>query len=280
MLKRKISAKTIFCTALFILLFLAASEITWAADEEILFLHHSTGRNVYNEGDVFEWIGSYNSANGTNYHIQERSFPLSGGNYPYDYWNLWVYGNCGEQYGECLNSMAADHDVIIFKHCYPGSDIFAGTGAASVSSSRKTLKNYKLQYRALRGLMDDFPDTIFIVWTLAPRHRLATNADNAARAAEFVNWVKNDFLTEDGQAHPNIFIFDFWGIVAEQKSNPENGAINCLKYEYERSHSDSDSHPNTLANETAGPIFAERIVNVIESFKTGNTPADADASQK
>ena len=284
MFKNSIAAKGISLASLLLLLLLASAQLALAADEEILFLHHSTGRNVYNEGDVPEWISDYNDANGTNYQIQERSYPTgsySWSNYPYDYWNLWINGACdsGDPDIECLDSMAADYDVIIFKHCFPGSDIVAGTGTGFVDSSTKTLENYKLQYRALRDLMDTFTDTIFIVWTLPPRHRLATNADNAARAAQFVNWVKNNFLTEDGQAHPNIFIFDFWGIVAEQNPDPANGEVNRLKYDYERSHSSSDSHPNTLANETAGPIFAERIVNAIQAFQTGNAVPTADAGQ-
>lgn len=281
MFKNSMAAKGISLASLLLLLLLASAQLVLAADEEILFLHHSTGRNVYNEGDVPEEISDYNDANGTNYQIQERSYPTGSypwENYPYDYWNLWINGACDSSDPdiECLDSMAADYDVIIFKHCYPGSDILADTGSPSVSSSRKSLENYKLQYRALRDLMDTMPETIFIVWTLAPLHREATNPDNAARAAQFVDWVKNDFLTEDGQAHPNIFIFDFWGIVAEQNPNPANGEVNCLKYEFERNHSSDDSHPNTLANETAGPLFAERIVSVIESFQSGNIAPTAD----
>ena len=37
-------------------------------------------------------------------------------------------------------------------------------------------------------------------------------------------------------------------------------AGNLLRYEYEGSHSDSDSHPNTLANQTVGPIFAQFLM--------------------
>ena len=255
-------------------------QLTVAADEKILFLHHSTGGNVYTQGDVPSWISNYNNQNGTNYSIEERAYPNSPypwNNYPYDYWNLWVNGECDSSDPdiECLDSMVEDYDVIILKHCYPGSDVLADIGNPSVSSDRKSLENYKLQYRALRDLMDTFPDTIFIVWTLAPRHRLATDADNAARAAQFVDWIKNDFLTEDGKSHPNIFIFDLWGIVAEQNPNPQNGEVNCLKYEYERSHTGSDSHPNTEANEVAGPLFAERIVNVIQSFQSGGSTSQS-----
>jgi hypothetical protein len=38
-----------------------------------------------------------------------------------------------------------------------------------------------------------------------------------------------------------------------------------LKYDYEGSHTGDDSHPNTAANQLAGPLFGQFIVNVIET---------------
>jgi hypothetical protein len=218
------------------------------------------------------WINTYNTANGTAYEIEERAYPNTPypwSNYPYDYWHLWVDGHCNDtQPGiACLSGLTRDYDVIIFKHCYPGADVLEDTGSPDIASARKSLENYKLQYRALRGLMDNYGDTQFIVWTLAPRHRLATSTSNAERAHAFVDWVRDDWLTEDGRPHPNIAVFDFWGYAAEEDPDPgpNQSPTNTLKYGYEKSHSDDDSHPNTLANETIGPRFAEFIVDTIES---------------
>ncbi|MBI5895770.1 MAG: hypothetical protein HZB24_07135, partial [Desulfobacterales bacterium] len=133
------------------------------------------------------------------------------------------------------------------------------------------------QYRALRSLMDGYPNTIFIVWTLAPLHRLATSPDDAARAKQFVDWVNTDFLTEDGN-HPNIFIFDFWGIVAEDDPTPVNGQVNCLRYAFESSHDSGDSHPNQSANEVAGPAFAQRIVDAIQICTGGGGRTSSSSS--
>ncbi|NJO69220.1 MAG: hypothetical protein HC830_08020 [Bacteroidetes bacterium] len=113
----------------------------------------------------------------------------------------------------------------------------------------------------MRTLMDQYPNIKFIIWTLAPLHRLATNEANAVRAKQFVDWVKNEWLTEDGKPHPNIFVFDFWGYAAESNTSPTKGKVNCLKYEFEKSHTETDSHPNKAANEYIGPKFAEFIVN-------------------
>lgn len=259
-------------TARFIIFFLMVPIAAFpSGNERVLFLHHSTGAGVYNEGHVASWFDEYNQNHGTTYSIAERSYPASPypwANYPYDYWNLWINGTCSsDQSGiECMSSLVNKYDVVIFKHCFPGADIEADTGSPDITSSRKSLENYKLQYRALRQMMDSYPRTIFILWTLAPLHRLATTAAKAARAAEFVRWVKKDYLTEDGKPHPNIFIFDFWGNVAEPTPSSQ-GEANCLRYEYEESHSASDSHPNSLANQTIGPVFAQGIVDAIEDHR-------------
>jgi hypothetical protein len=238
--------------------------------QKAIFLHHSTGGYLYEQGNVAQWISNYNSQHGTNYQLSERAYPdtpYPWANYPFDYWNLWINNQCNNSNPniECLDKLTQSYDVIIFKHCFPGASVQADYGSPLISSSVQTLANYKLQYRALRALMDSYPSKKFILWTLVPLHRLETTPENAARAREFVNWVKSSWLTEDGQAHPNIYIFDFFGYAAENNPTPINGQINCLKYDYEISHTNIDSHPNVAANQTIGPIFAEFIVNTIRS---------------
>lgn len=277
----KITSVSMFLRLFPVLLLFVSASIAGAATgtESVIFLHHSTGGNVFYGGDVSDWFAAYNSANGTSYQITERAYPndpYPWENYPYDYWNLWAHGACTSQPGkECLNTLAAAYNVVIFKHCFPGADVQADTGSPNIASGRKSLENYKLQYRALRALMDGSPETKFIVWTLAPLHRLATDPETAARAKTFVDYVKNDWLTEDGP-HPNIFIFDFWGYAAEDDPSPAHGEVNSLRYDYEDSHSGSDSHPNTLANEHIGPLFAQFIINTIEGHGIlGDVNADS-----
>jgi hypothetical protein len=269
--KRKILCKSCFGLFTLFILFILYSQSVLADNEKIIFLHHSTGEGVYWDGGVPEWISDYNSEHGTSYQIFERNYPDSPypwENYPYDYWNLWINGACdsGNPNIECMDTLTQSYDVIIFKHCFPGAAVEPDTGNPDITSQTKSLENYKLQYQALRDMIDSYPNNVFIVWTLAPLHRLATTEDEATRAKEFVDWVKNNFLTEDGNNHPNITIFDFWGIVAEDDPNPSMGKVNCLKYEYEGSHFSSDSHPNYTANQTAGPQFAQTIVDAIENY--------------
>ena len=261
---------------LFILLFIVS--IVNAQDKKIIFLHHSTGGLVYTKGEVADSIARFNEQNGTNYSFVERNFPdkpYKWANYPFDYWKIWINGYCNELRGkeeyknvECLESLTKDYDVIIMKHCFPGANILEDNGSPDISSERKSLENYKLQYRALREKFDAFPNNDFIVWTLVPLHRLATTPENAGRASEFVDWVKNDWLNEDGKAHRNIHIFDYYSLAANlgEGSNTK-GLLYCLKYEYERSHEGSDSHPNDLACSKTGPEFYRYVIKVAELKK-------------
>ncbi len=276
-----------YWVALAIVFFSSAIVFADAGNQRIILLRHSTGGNLFEQGGVKSWFDDYNQKNGTTYDISMRAYPdtpYQWRNYPYDYWNLWLNPNgparAGNSGVDTLESLVKNYDMIIFKHCFPGADIVADSGSASVSSSIKSLQNYKLQYRALREKFDSMPNTIFMVWTLAPRHRLYTNSANASRAKMFVEWVKNEWLTEDGKPHPNIFIFDFWSHVAENSNNPANGRVNTLRHEYERSHSSDDSHVNTQGNRVVGPLFAQRVVDAIEAFSAnqpGNNTVVLDA---
>jgi hypothetical protein len=255
-------------TTIFLLVFYLITLSGFSQKNKAVFLVHSTGTGLYSHGKVADWVKTYNSANGTNFQITARTYPDTPWpweNYPYDYWKLWVNNSCNNSNPniECLSSIASNYGLVIFKHCYPGASINPDTGIPSISSSRKSLENYKLQYRALRTLMDGMPDKKFMVWTLVPLHRLATTTEEAARAYEFAKWVKDQWLTEDGKLHANIFIFDFYSLAAEMNEKPVNGKQYCLKYEYEDSHTSSDSHPNTLANQTIGPLFSQAVVKVL-----------------
>lgn len=177
-----------------------------------------------------------------------------------------------------MDKLVENYDMIIFKHCFPGADIVPDKGTPNVSSKTKSLENYKVQYRALRQMMDSYPDTKFMVWTLAPLHRLSTNAEAAARAKQFVDWVKTEWLTEDGKQHSNIYIFDFFNLAAETEQSPANGQVNCLKFDYELSHTNGDSHPNSKANTSIAPKFAEAIVNALVKSSTSVNAAEPKPS--
>lgn len=236
---------------------------------KIIFLHHSTGAAIWSAG-VREWFEAYNQKNGTRYDIVEQAFPKQSpygwNNYPYDYWNIWVKHAGDAPYMEepTLEMLTKTYDVIIFKHCFPVSDILEDTGNPDVASAQERIENYKLQYEALKTKLHQFPKTTFIVWTGAAqvdystiRNRIAalirghSNVkQRAQRARTFFDWVRNDW-DEPGD---NIYVWDFYELETE-------GGI-FMKKEY--ADSPTNSHPNQTFAKTAANLFCRRVVSVIQ----------------
>lgn len=210
----------------------------------IAYLHHSTGGNVW-EGGVPEAIAAWNAAHGTDYRIAETWYPASTDNMPYDFWRHWVSGG-----GAALDALAADNEVIVFKHCFPVSDLEADDGAPSVSSARKTPANYRLQYAALRDRMRAFPGRRFVVWTGPALTAAATTPAAAGRARDFAAWVTGTW----DEAGDNVYVWDFRELETSGGLYLPDGNAAAA----------DDSHPNGALAALAGPLAARRIIDVIE----------------
>ena len=222
---------------------------------DIIFLHHSTGEAVW-DGGVPSMLEEYNQKHNTQYVIKEMEFPTDEygwENFPYDYWNIWVkHGDLDYYQGQpTLKTLTKNYDVIIFKHCFPVGDIQPDDGSGDITSSDKTLANYKLQYNALKQTMHKFKDTKFIVWTGAALVRESTTPEQVQLHKEFVDWVKNSWDESDD----NIYIFDFYTLETE-------GDL-YMKDEY--SLGGGDSHPNAKFSRKAAKAFVDRIIEVIQS---------------
>jgi hypothetical protein len=238
-------------------------------DTRVLFLHHSTGENVWN-GDIDKTksflfrkitcmtprlMKEYNDQNGKKISLEEQNFPKGKAypwsNDPYDYYNIWVK-NAGDTHymtEPTLEMLTKKYDLIIFKHCFPVSKIVEDDNKPDVNSKIKTLANYKLQYNALKEKLHTFPKTKFIVWTGAALVESQTNDQEARRAKEFSEWVKNEW----DQPSDNIFIFDF------RELETQGGLY--LKPEY--AVSSIDSHPNKSLSTIASKSLVNRIIEVI-----------------
>lgn len=212
----------------------------------LFFLHHSTGRNLIAEGNVRArlaaidpnlelWDHDYNAIGlmnpdgvliGTSYGIPGDDTD------PVGLHELWTTDNAARA------RILADHGVIAFKSCYTASEI----------TSDAQLAQYRSWYLEIRDVLDAHPDKIFLLVSPPPRHRLATDPDDAARARAFADWMGGaEFLS----GHANLLFFDLF----DQLANDDD----VLRYDYERSHTGTDSHPNATANAAVGPRFAAAL---------------------
>ena len=238
-------------------------------DKKILFLHHSTGYNVYRGSkldkrfvlnkqnyDVPRLLAEYNEKNGVKYSIERRYFPSGDPypwkNYPYDYYNIWVKNAGNEPYMEepTLEMLTPEYDLIVFKFCYPVSNVLDDT-VADINSEKKTIANYKMQVNALKEKLKDFPDTEFLVWTGAAQVEANVSQDQAERANQFFHWFKEEW-DEEGD---NIHIFDF------RKLETDGG----LYLKPEHASSKTDSHPNSDFSAMAAEKFVDRMTGILSN---------------
>ena len=246
---------------------------------KIIFLHHSTGKNIwrgetsrliykiFKRGSVQKWFTKFNKNNGTDYQIEEMNFPNNEGgygwkNYPFDYYNIWIKNEGDKDFMNepTLETLTQKYNVIIWKHCFPVSDILPDNGQGNVNSEEKRIENYKLQYQKLKEKMRSFPKTKFLVWTGAALTRERTSPESAQRARDFFTWVREQW-DEPGD---NIFLWNFYELETE-------GGL-YMKDEYAQGL--KDPHPSKTFATKVFPLFCKRIVNVIEgrgdtSSKTG-----------
>jgi hypothetical protein len=241
----------------------------------IIFLHHSTGQCIWDgkassvdysiktktstnkkNSSFNKWIKEYNKTNNTNYIAEDLVFPkdkpYGWANFPYDYYNIWVK-NAGESpYNEepTLEMLTKKYNVVIFKHCFPVSNV-TGDTVANIDSDVKSIGNYKLQYAALKEKLYQFSNTKFILWTGAAQVKNKTSEEEAIRAKEFFDWVKKEW----DQENDNIFLWDFRSLQTEDG----------LYFKDEYATSATDSHPNKEFSEKVVPLFGQRVTDVIEN---------------
>lgn len=270
-------------TLLFLFAFVATSCNDHGQDGEvkILFLHHSTGRIIWQGGDrplvaraagkispelakkienrsgLPGLIAKHNKTSEVKYSVSKAEFPKKSpygwNNYPFDYYNIWVKNSDKDYYMEepTLEILTKNNQVIIFKHCYPVSNIQPDLDSADIDSEVKTLANYKLQYMALRDKLREFPDTKFILFTGAAQVKSKITEEEAMRAREFFTWVKDEW----DQPDDNIFIWDLYNLETD----------GGLYFKEEYSRSSTDSHPGSEFAEKAVNLLFNRILDIVET---------------
>ena len=221
----------------------------------IIFLHHSTGANLIEQGDVrrrltdlgYEFYDhGYNDdglvlADGT---PSGRNFDVPGDNTDPDGF-ADIFTQPLRDPPDNTFSQLMDYDVIAFKSCFPVSNI----------ESDEQLAEYESHYLSIRSRMDEYPDKIFIVVTPPPETPADTDSQAAARARAFTDWLAS---AEYLGGHPNVFTFNFFDLLADPSTN-------MLRADYQGD--ENDAHPNELANRTIGPLFADFIDQSVRTYR-------------
>ena len=273
--------KSINLIVLIMLTFNSCSNKETTSNMNIIFLHHSTGGVIWRGGKtplftrvvrrintrLADKIGAkarlpllfdeYNKKHSKNYLIKELAFPkitpYGWNNYPYDYYNIWVKNGGEVAFMEepTLEMITKEFQIVIFKHCYPSSNIMEDKDSSDISSDQKTIGNYKLQYSALRDKLHEFPETKFILFTGAVQVKSKITEDEAKRANEFFKWVTDEWDLPDD----NIYLWDLYSLQTE----------GGLYFRDDYAVSVNDSHPNDDFAKRVSNLLFNRIIDVVEN---------------
>ncbi|MBK8139497.1 MAG: hypothetical protein IPK52_27420 [Chloroflexi bacterium] len=227
-----------------------------SAPVSIIFMHHSTGLGIIQQGNVREgfanlgyvfWDHGYNEEGLTDPAGNSLgiNWDVPGDNTDPDGWYEIFQQPYTDPPSNTLSHML-QYDVIIFKSCFPTSDITDDDMFAA----------YQRYYRSIREVMDQYPDKLFVAWTTPPLVPNSTTPENAARARKWAEYLTSDEYLE---GHPNVFVFDIFNLLADDDG--------FLRAEYRVD--EWDSHPNEPANQAVGPILVDFADQAVRSFVPG-----------
>ena len=224
-----------------------------AGFRRVIFLHHSVGANLIEQGDVRQGLTDlgyefsdhgYNEdglalADGT---PAGRDFDVPDDNTDPDGLAV-IFAQPLHDPPDNTFSNLMQYDVIAFKSCFPTSHI----------ESDAQLAEHKSYYLSIRDRIDQYPDKVFIVITPPPEIPFDTDPEAAARARAFADWLTSD---EYLSGHPNVFTFDLFDLLADPTTN-------TLRPGYQTD--EHDAHPNEPANRATGPLFVSFIDRAVKT---------------
>lgn len=210
---------------------------------KLVFVHHSCGANW-----LSDWSGSLGEVLGeSNYYVSDTSYgwgPLDadvgsgviGDHTDIGHWYNWFVGPNHDTYMDALYTTTAqnatyarpmadpggENEVIIFKSCYPNSDLggtpddppndgenlLRGVGAWS---DHHTVANAKGIYNDILAYFQTRQDKLFVVITAPPLLPGSTSETAAANARALNNWLVHEWLAD--YPYHNVAVFDFYNVL-------------------------------------------------------------------
>ena len=225
----------------------------------IIFLHHSVGNHLIENGNVREllseqgydfWDHNYNwiglrdpqgSFRDYSYNVPLNNTDTDG------LWNIFQQN----KYTQPLNTLSGllQHEVIIIKSCFPNNNI----------ESQVDLQLRQEMYREIRDVMLAHDDKLFILLTSPPLNPIETDLQTAGRARQLSDWLASEAFLSTSE---NVFVFDYFSLLAED--DPAAADYNMLREEYREG---ADSHPTENADQELGPVFVNFILQSIDTYQ-------------
>ncbi len=235
---------------------------------KLVFVHHSCGENWLN--DSHGGLGKALAEN--NYFVSDTNYGWGpdgiGDRTDITNWPEWFTGPRSRQYLEALyreneqhcqyTRTAADpggeNRVVMFKSCFPNSNLEGRPTDRAARGEGLTVANAKAIYVELLSYFATRPDRLFIAVTAPP----VQDSTCAANARALNRWLVEDWLTD--YRGNNVAVFDFYNLLTgpDNHHRLRNGQV---EHVYQPGNdtlyypSDGDDHPSPAGNRKATEEF-------------------------
>jgi hypothetical protein len=259
---------------------------------KLIFIHHSTGENWLK--DDYGNLGLALQAN--NYFVSDTNYgwgPDSiGDRTDIPNWPEWFVGpnrdtymnavytesraNAGgwDYYTRTLSDPGGENEIIMFKSCFPNSDLYGNPNDPPQAGNDFTVANAKYIYNQLLTYFVTRPDKLFVVITAPP----IQYPDSPENARAFDTWLVNDWLAENDYPYNNVAVWDFYNVLTHPQNHHRynNGAVEYVtSYGNDTLYYDSagDDHPNEAGSQKATDEFVPMLNIFYHRWQAGGPPA-------
>ncbi|MBI4881827.1 MAG: hypothetical protein HY812_19540 [Planctomycetes bacterium] len=245
-----------------------------ASPVKLVFVHHSCGEN---------WLADEHGGLGlalerNNYFVSDTNYGWGpdgiGDRTDITDWPEWFTGpesgrflaalfaesSRHSEYTRTLADPGGENRVILFKSCFPNSNLAGAPDDPPARGEGLTVGNAKAIYNELLPAFAARPDRLFVIVTAPP----VQDPAHARNARAFNAWLVKDWLAD--YEHDNVAVFDFYNVLTGPDCHHRcrDGAIehavsagrNTLHYP-----SDGDDHPAPPGNRKATAEFVP-LLNV------------------
>jgi hypothetical protein len=259
---------------------------------KLIFVHHSCGEN---------WLSDNNGALAkelmkNNYFVSDTNYgwgPDSVGdrtdiiNWPEWFCEeksakilkaLFSENGMNSPYARDLKEPDGENQIIMFKSCFPNSNI-EGTPNDPPSSGgdgELTVANAKGVYNRLLAFFAARQDKFFVVVTAPP----VSDSNLAKNARAFNNWLVYEWLKN--YKFKNVFVFDFYNVLTSKNSHHrlKNGKIEHVSEKGKNTlcypAASGDDHPSKKGNCKATEEFVPLLNHFCGIWLASNPPQISD----
>ena len=276
---------------------------------KVVFIHHSCGEN---------WLAEDNG--GLGLALRDNGYFVSDTNYGWGpvcencedcwgaigdctdilHWDNWfddagspaVWNALRTEFGQSFAySRTSDpdpdraNDVVLFKSCFPNSNLAGGADDPPAIGDGLTVGNAKFVYLSLLDAFARHTDTLFVAITAPPVTRDASWED-PANARAFNDWLVCDWLAD--YPHANVAVFDFYNVLTSNGGDPHTNDAEQAAGNHHRwwdgrvqhvqaldndlaAYPDGDSHPTPAGNQKATAEFVP-LLNVFVNRWLADVP--------